>query len=422
MQERTLTLSEEMVWWVDRASSLNFATVARVEGPVDEALLRAGLDALRARHAALRARIEPDERGHPWFRSCARPIPLEVVEGSAVAALERDLARRFDHAVGPLARCGWCPTSGELWLTFQHCASDGRSGVYAMRDLLTAMAAALAGAPSPLGAVDHPAGDLRLPRRVRRARFHLTAAGVVARRLTATWTVGAAWRADGARTVPRDVRLFPATLESDELDSLAARARAERTSVHGLLAAAQMQALAEVHDARVLGFASPVDLRPHLEPPVAEQVGYYIGASDGRFRVDPGAPPWPLARAVRARVKADVESGAVLFLNRFGPSIAPRLKTREPTPEGVAGRLYEMRGSSGLTNLGRLGVPEAYGPLRATSLHFFVATSTLGDQVATATSHGGRLFWNYCVAPDAVPPETGAAIRDAFVRRLRAAL
>jgi len=408
-----------MVWSLDRAACLNFTTVARVDG-LTPAAVEAGLAAVRARHPGLRLRIVPDARGYPVFLPCDRALPLRIGGAELVAELEAELETPFHWTEGPLARSVYLPHSGHLLLTFQHCISDGHSGVFAVRDLLAAAAAHLRGEAPALASFDaHISADHRLPRRVRGLRYWAPTARFAARLAWSAARLGRPLLASDAEVEPgeRAVRVVPASFEPAFVSALVERSRAEGTTVHGVLGAVHMQAIAADAGARTLQYASPVNLRPHLEPPVADQVGYYVGASNTSFAVDPDEGPWPLARALRESVLRDVRQGTSMLLNRFGPQLYRRFTRGEAPVELVARRLYALRGTTGMTNLGRVALDARLEPLQVESLWFAVATSALGDQVTTATCFGGRLFWNLCVATPTVDLERAKRTwADAHVR------
>ncbi len=405
---RPLTPSEASLWWLDRAASLNFTTVARVEGPLTETALTAGLATLRAARPSFRLRIVPDEIGTPWFHAGDRALPLRTSTGTLASELEAELVDPFDWTGGPLARCVWLPESRDLLFTIQHCVGDGRSGVFAVRDLLGATAAHLRDEPPDI--FSQPTlepGDARLPRQVRRPGYWATVANLATRKCWSRLRHGAPLVAEsGAALAERRVRVIQQVLEPELSAALLARARAEDTTIHGILGAIQMQATAaQGGGRRLLQFASPVDLRPYLEPPLEEAIGLYVGASDDCFPVDPESSPWELARALRACVRRDIASGAILLLNRFGPTALRHFTRGDATPLQVAQRLHALRGTTGMTNLGRVPDFVDLAPLRATALHFAVGVSALGDQVSAATGFGGRIFWNLCIGEPTIPLE-----------------
>ncbi|MEF7617023.1 amino acid adenylation domain-containing protein [Aquincola sp. MAHUQ-54] len=127
---------------------------------VDPSRLRAALQALPARHAALRLRFEPADGGgwRAWHAAAAdTPVPLEVVD-LAPDALPHALAeaqRTLRLAEGPLLRA-WLYRLADggghrLLLVMHHLVVDGLSWRLLLADLAQALAA------------DAPAGDAPAP-------------------------------------------------------------------------------------------------------------------------------------------------------------------------------------------------------------------------------------------------------------------
>ncbi|WP_158553978.1 non-ribosomal peptide synthetase [Micromonospora deserti] len=156
-----LSMVQRRLWFVDQVQpgdvSYNMATVLRLRGALDVAAFQAALDAVVARHGALRTRFtmaggEPVQEVLPDVR-----VPVEVVDlrgradagevGRAYAAGET--RRPFDLSVAPLMRCVVVRLGdAEQLVTFtvHHIVFDGWSASVFFGDLSRAMAGALDGA------------------------------------------------------------------------------------------------------------------------------------------------------------------------------------------------------------------------------------------------------------------------------------
>ena len=166
-----------------------------------------------------------------------------------------------------------------------------------------------------------------------------------------------------------------------------------------------------------------MNLRAELDPPVGEDVGFFVSMVGYGAGVRAETDLWELARDVRRRLAADVEGGLSASVLALLVLAFKLLGGRRLSPRALAER-WERRvlTTSGLTNLGRVGVPTRYGALALDELHFAVCPSGLGDFATTATSLGGKLYWNF-MWPDPVLDEGHArALVADITRRLREAV
>ncbi|MCX4743959.1 non-ribosomal peptide synthase/polyketide synthase [Kitasatospora sp. NBC_01287] len=153
--ELPLSYAQQRLWFLDRfepgGTEYSTMSVLRLRGALDEGALRTALDALVARHEALRTTFaEQDGRARQVVRP-PRPVELPVDdligEPAAVldALLERVAAAPFDLAAGPLLRARLVRSAQDehvLVLAVHHIATDGWSVAVLGRDLGELYAAA----------------------------------------------------------------------------------------------------------------------------------------------------------------------------------------------------------------------------------------------------------------------------------------
>ncbi|MEO8564442.1 MAG: condensation domain-containing protein, partial [bacterium] len=102
------SFAQELLWLLDRANpgltAYNMTIARRLTGPLDVAALRTALDALVARHEALRTRFAADEARHEPVQLIdpPTPAPLEVVDLATFPADERE--REAERIVRSRAR------------------------------------------------------------------------------------------------------------------------------------------------------------------------------------------------------------------------------------------------------------------------------------------------------------------------------
>lgn len=429
---RPLSPSERATWRVSAGSCLNFTTIARVRGPLHADFLRAALGPLQRRHPLLAATIDTSDPASPVFRTGAPPLGFRVASGDWRDEVDRELAERFDVDTGPLGRVVWMPDEGggHLFLTLHHAIGDGKSGVYALRDLVAAAVGEGVGGDERrdqrAGPTDGPAPaadalaplsesaslESRLGPRGRGLRLVSAVLRFFLGELVADRTIGRGTilptDADADPT-ERRTRLVPYEFEPAFVSRLVRRARAEGTTVHGALVAAIALGIAGEFGERLplyLGF--PVDLRDALVPPMGEEVGMYVSALRHREQVAPTDPFWPLARRIRDSIAADKDAGLHEALAHGLPLAEFAARGRRSTPEDFVRRFAgAVNSSGGLTNLGRLDIATRFGPVALEAVHFAVNTSAFGVYVTTATSTDGRLNWNFMFAEPNIAIEHG---------------
>ncbi len=438
--DRPLTEPERGVWEMDRGVPMNYAVVARVTGGLDEAALRAALDAVQARHAQLRARVE-ERDGRPWFASDGvGPLPLRVVRAGDVGATddtaaahrvaEDDVVERFPEA-GPLARATLCPAddgdAATLVLGVHHVIGDGRSASTLLRDVLAAAGAAREGRPH----AHEPVADV-VPMAL---RFPAHARGLRGALRNALFTLRSVWQV--ARGEPpvrprmdeevpahaRRPRLLAVTIDEPTTARLAARAKAEGTTLHGAFAAAMMLGIVDDSGRELpasVEFGHPIDMRAQLDPPVADDVhGFFVSMVAFATRLEPGAGLWTLARQLTDGIRRGLarnEPWCVLAMSvRLGRMLGSE---RLPPHEYIENWEAKVQGTGGLTNLGRVDIPDAYGPLRLETIHVAFNPSATATFSALVAGWAGRLHWSFMWPDPGMTPGHARALVDAVLARL----
>ncbi|MFD5547398.1 FAD-dependent monooxygenase, partial [Streptomyces goshikiensis] len=319
--QRELSPLERLYWIADRTSPLNVIARARVHGHLPPSLHRRALDLLQLRHPLLRVAITDDGTGaHPAFVALdARQIPLRHVhvppdDHTADTRWEREvndreLVESVDWRAGPLLRAVVISSEGtdgenagdfhDLLLTASHIIADGKTCLSLVREWINLTAQLDRGTQprvTPLRAL--PATDDLLPRR------HRGAAGVAGFKALMRREEQAARRHPAQRVLPshqvpfeqRRTRMVHRSLPAEQLDLLVTAAKRHGTTVHGVLAAAMVTAVARdagTSTTAHFSIGSPVDFRDDLEPAVApDEAGTYVATVPSRVRYEPGRPLW----------------------------------------------------------------------------------------------------------------------------------
>jgi hypothetical protein len=429
---RPLGGNEKAFWRLDEASTLNFAVVAHVRPGLDPARVRAALDGLQARHPLLRARIELRDNA-PWFVWPAEVPPIRLDRH----AIDRDawpefLSQNLRHALrwrqAPLARAlllDHGARGASLALVLHHSIGDGRSAVAAIRDLLWE---AVTGQPRSATVFERSvACEDALPRRTRglggawrRTKLlgQLVAEGVTFRdRLKCPVLRDAA---PHERTYHVEPRVYDVATTS----ALSARARAERSTVHGAIGAAMlfgMARAAHLDRERTVVFGSPIDVREKLEPPIGDQIGMYLAASQFVGKVSPTSRFWDVARRVRDRIAKDVETGRAIDALPLVSLFYASLGGDKGSPEEFGRKWAASNGTTGCTNLGRIDIEPPPG-LTIERIHTVAAPSGLDIFNGFASSYGGSLQVSYNWPDPCFDRPTALALIDDIDAMLRAAI
>ncbi len=162
-----LSFAQHRLWFLDQLSPgsavYNIPYPLSVEGELDQAILEECLQEVMRRHEALRTTF-PSADGEPYQAIApAGSLSLPVVDLAGLAApardretaalLERESARPFDLAAGPLFRAALlalAPQRHVLLLAMHHIVADGWSLEVLLRELAALYDAFAAGRPSPL--------------------------------------------------------------------------------------------------------------------------------------------------------------------------------------------------------------------------------------------------------------------------------
>ncbi|HEX3482640.1 MAG TPA: amino acid adenylation domain-containing protein [Kofleriaceae bacterium] len=273
-----LSFAQESAWLhePDEGGRTNVVSLAsRIAGPLDVEALRCSLEAVVARHEALRTRIELED-GAPRQRPIAASrVALPVVDleplgdddrAAAVAAARGALLARFDLASGLLVRASllrWRTGEHHLLLAVHRMVFDGSTLGLLVHELAVLYPALRAGRPAALPALEVQIADVAVWERARLtgrmtellAAWHKRLSGAPLVRLATDRPRPAAptFRGDGCVR-----RLEPGPAR--RLDDLA---RARRTTLFGVLCAGFSALLHQETGATDLCIAVPMAKRLH---------------------------------------------------------------------------------------------------------------------------------------------------------------
>ena len=436
MNRRLTTVERTFLAMAERIV-MNPVVMVRCRGVLDPDAVAAAIVAVQRRQPALQLRLVRDPS--PWFARAGVPdAPLRVIERRDAEhwreVVRDELNDPFEQERGPLIRFVLVRGADacELICTTDHLNADGRSGLFALRDVLLRV-----GDPEhrliPLedrGCFDEllPAGlwDLgRIPRPVRGilADHHRTLARVVRGFVDER----ARLRGQPARELPLRPRIdfVHRRVDAARTQALVEACRRHQTTVQGALMVAASHALAHVRGlyqgrrarARIACIA-PIDVRSALTPPVGDHFGIFAWAPTTIQPLAPGASFWDLADRNRRFLRGFHGQPALAGLRRLLDGHELVLGTGLEPLSGLPLRACD--GAITVSNLGRVELPRELGEARVESFGFFAMIPD-GDAVVGVQTLD-ELELNYCFTPARIPAPRVEALADAVAEILDAAI
>ena len=334
--------------------SYNFTATLHLRGAMTLEQLQSALNRLCQRHPLLAARVLMTDDGQAFLTDeGASPVPVRILprtsESTWVESLDQELLIKPNYQTGPLFHCCWVRGAelSDLILVSDHATADGRSLVFALRDLLALLA--------------EPQLELEpiLPIRMAQALTPLYRQKVA--EMEASVPPGAPPAAPWNPNLAADPRnITPFELTADETTKLIARCRAEGVTVQAALSAAFLTPYAERNPENTLRTAEvPIDLRPYLQQPTQDWYGVFLALAVIKVDCRPEKSLWETARNAHAALKAvDIET---LF---FTPPAVFQIADKVPPV-----KMFDAEYDVSISNLGRFELADRYGPLEVLGVH-----------------------------------------------------
>jgi hypothetical protein len=375
---RTLDGLEEYFWLSENTFPRTTIVLAEIEGATTVDAWRDALKRVQQRYPLLNVRIRKQPGQRPYFETLpGRSLPLRVLalKGANLdSAIANELVASFGYGDDLLARVTLFHSAErcEILLSTHHAATDGRTNLRIIQDLIAAVSGEALGKPLPLFAA---IGDF----------FGLGESGPYTQlaRVRASWT-------DFRRKLPVPfVRRH--LLDQTELDAVRSRARAEGTTVHSALLAAFFYAGRHVSErwrtAPVLCF-SPIDLRPMLNVP--EAAGAAISVLPSVMHPSDNLSFWDFARQLKQGMRVSQSKESIAF----GLNAVRQVVAREGDPDDLMS--IDPAGFYNhdlmISNYGDTGVRTKFGDLTVRALYPSVITGGINTQSISAATVGTRLY------------------------------
>ena len=430
--KRPLSPVEHVNWLIDQVIPQNFVMVAGISGQLAGDFLRRSLDIIQDKYALLKCKVIGLEG--PEFVSGDVPgIPLRIIdrkdENHWLEETEKEIHEPFPWAKGPLMRVVLLTSMDkcDLLLTFCHIASDATSGVAIANDLLCTLSrlssgediafkTALSLSPSSLDLLKK---DLKF-----KPKF-LDFPGHAWRTLYKIKEL----QGDG-ETLPekRMTRIIQDIISEDETNRLINRCKAKKTSVHGVLCAALMQAVVEEirfsgegkRGPLMISCVTPVNIRKYFIRPIGEDIGYYISHALHSQLIDDRSSLWIAANRVKKSLQRELDFGRDIK----GLLSDGDLMTRYSSPLELVRGLNETYPPLAVTNMGRVDIPQQFGNLKLEKFHFAVSInpSVKNGFALAVTNFNGLTILNFLYAEPYLLKQRAVKLVENTMKRLKAAV
>jgi NRPS condensation-like uncharacterized protein len=421
-------VEEAMELLNQQANTWNVVTISRIksslQSPLKEDILRQAIQRAQQRHPRLRSQII-DSLNCPHFKTNENlKVPLRIIwKRSWQEVVQEELNIKID-VENSLLRVVlvydfYEPDIAYLITTIHHAISDALSCVQLHAEILGYCAEAVSGKPrnsvaslSPLPPVEEllPSWAKGLKGTIKRAHL-LTRLG-----FQEIWqrpeTLGF------EEDVPLSKRrcgLIHRRINEQLSRKFVNRCREENTTVHGALCAALMFTVArqvtagkerKVH----LSCQSYLDLRKQLSYFIKDdQMAVLASAIRTAHTISSHTSFWELAREVKHRLnhikQSDIFS-ALLMTKSF-------MKLFLARPQQVLA-------SVSVSNIGRVSIPETYGPFEIEEISFLGSNSLFGGILAVnISSFRERMFLNFSFSEPSLSRETMETLVECILGYLR---
>lgn len=429
MISRPLDPGEAFFTLSDQVSCMNFVVFAQRSTLLQPEHITQALSALQQENALLQVRIDWSEaHGLRFEPAPGQAIDLQTQSYCGDAwrqAIEQELSNPFATGSAPLARCLYLEDAAAsrsvLALTFHHAIADGRSGTALLRRLLSLLAH-VQPTSAKTTATALPAMQDVFPPRYRWAdqpdaarALRETLIGDYRRHGALSAITWLATEAEG-----RTPQFIQCTLPAHVSQRLLQRARAEGTTVHGALCAAQLLAQHQLQPPgtpSTFFLSCPVDMRPHLEPVQPTlPTGMFVSLISNTFQISDDSALWALAREVIAQTRLQLARGeGHLLYWLYG-------LTGAPVPPGALASFRKKSLASlpntMVSNVGAVATVDDDPAVEAIS--FALCPMPYQTLFTAASSYAGRLILNVGFDAQRVQPQAAqqlVAAIDALLRR-----
>jgi NRPS condensation-like uncharacterized protein len=371
-------LEETMEILNQRAKTWNLVTISRIQGNLQETVLRQSLDIIQYRHPALNSHIINSRNSYYYRSKGTGKLPLQVVnirEGQEWEAVVNAEMNQVIDSSKYLLRVVLVKILNQqninyLITTIHHAITDGLSSIQLHSEILTYCQNITAGKSLPIVTTLEPLPPIEklLPAWTNSFKSKL---GRVALLLNIAfqkyWNQPKALRVE--KYVPisqRRCEIIHRQLSEESTRQFIQQCRQENTTVQSALCAALMltvskQLTKNYEDNIPVSCLSYLDLRRRLQPEISTENMTVLAASLMKFyRITNNTSFWELGRKVKHNLNKKIHQGEIfqmiylakhlinfslLFPNQVSPTVS-------------------------VSNVGKVNIPHTYGELELEEISF----------------------------------------------------
>lgn len=408
----------ERILYGDGCTPFNGVFALKISGRLKAERLVGALERIQAKHALLRARVEKDEKGVPWFvvHEDMLPIPMRTIvrrtDGDWITESRRELATAFETWRGPLLRVVWLRDAevSDLILAFHHCLCDGGSALALMRDILMLL--------DEEGADIGKAGSwVTMNELVQGGGPMERKAKGVAALLKVGLSLGALLSSSKGKTgIPRsDDYLLHWKLDRQLSAALLRYCKSLRVTVNTLLCVTALYAFRQVRGGKARQKVTcPVDIRryhPAIKKDMLFAFGLAVSLSLKKKRSDDFAVLVQEAQQIMTDKLNKLNATEFLLTMEFSHAALGNM---------IKVLTYGKQGDDLMfSNMGKLDIPESYSSFEVETVYSPTVVGPFGNPTTlVTTTYKGQLDFSFVSNRTVLPEDEARAIRDKIMKLL----
>jgi NRPS condensation-like uncharacterized protein len=404
-----------------RAKTWNLVTISRIQGNIQETVLRQSLDIIQYRHPALNSHIINSRNSYYYQSKGTGKLPLQVVNIREIQEWEAVVNTEMNQVIDSskyllrvvLVKILNQQNINYLITTTHHAITDGLSSIQLHSEILTYCQKITAGKSIPAVTTLEPLPPIEklLPPWTNSFKGKLGRIALLLNlALQKYWnqpkTLGV------EKYVPisqRRCEIIHRQLSEESTQQFIQQCRQENTTVQSALCAALMltvsKQLTKSHEDNIrVSCLSYLDLRRHLQPEVSQENMTVLAASImGFYRITNNISFWELARKAKHTLNKKISQGEIIQMIFLAKQL---INFSLLFPNQVSATVS-------VSNVGKVNIPHTYGELELEEISF-VGSHALyaGIFIVHAATFQEKMTLNFVFSQPALNRQTMEKLVD----------